>query len=257
MGDIWAMGGKPQAALASITLPRMSGHLQTRTLREIMQGASNVFRAAGADIVGGHSSVGAELNIGFTVTGLVDGSPITHAGALSGDALILTKPIGTGVLAAAEMQKKARGTWIAEAWAHMLQPQSDAAAELAPFAHAMTDITGFGLAGHLLNMLEASSARATLYLDKIPVFDGAEELAQQGIRSWIWSANRKAVAANLETSFTAGKLDLLFDPQTAGGLLAAIPADKADACMTALTDKGYSAAVIGEVTRGTSAITVA
>ncbi len=102
LGDIWAMGAAPQTALAQITLPRMSPALQAETLREIMQAASAAFTAAGADVVGGHTSIGAELTLGFTVTGLAD-RIITKGGARPGDVLILTKPIGTGTILAAEM----------------------------------------------------------------------------------------------------------------------------------------------------------
>ncbi len=245
LGDIWAMGAKPQAALASLVLPRMTAKMQAETLREIMAAASDTFRAAGAEIVGGHTSQGAELTIGFSVTGLADGAVIRNTGAKIGDLLILTKPLGTGTLLAAEMRHMAEGAWVQAAYKSMEQPQAEASEILAPHAHAMTDVTGFGLAGHLNAMLK-SGLGARLDLTDIPLLDGAAALAAAGIRSTIWSANRAAVALKRFTE-TPSEI-LLFDPQTAGGLLAAIPADKAGSTLQSLKNAGYPAAVIGEIT---------
>ena len=245
LGDIWAMGAKPQAALASLVLPRMNARLQAETLREIMAAASETFRAAGAGIVGGHTSQGAELTIGFSVTGLAAGPVIRNTGAKTGDALILTKPLGTGTLLAAEMQTRAEGSWMAAAYQMMAQPQTAAAEILAPLAHAMTDVTGFGLAGHLNAMLQ-NGIGARLYLGEIPLLAGAATLAEKGIRSTIWPANRTAVAID---GFTETPTEiLLFDPQTAGGLLAAIPAAKTGDTLRRLHDAGFPAACIGEIT---------
>lgn len=245
MGDIWAMGAKPQAALASLILPRMSAKMQAETLREIMAAASETFRAAGAEIVGGHTSQGAELTIGFSVTGLANGPVIRNTGAQAGNALILTKPIGTGTLLAAEMQRLAKGGWIESAYNIMEQPQDEAAKILAPIALAMTDVTGFGLAGHLNAMLQ-NGIGARLDLGNIPLLAGAASLAAQGIRSTIWPANRAAVL--LEDFAETPTEVLLFDPQTAGGLLAAIPVETANAALQSLNNAGYTAAVIGEIT---------
>ena len=244
MGDIWAMGAMPQAALASIILPRMSAKMQAETLREIMAAASETFRAAGAEIVGGHTSQGAELTIGFSVTGLVNGHAIRNKGAHIGDALILTKPLGSGTILAAEMQHLAKGAWVEDAYKVMEQPQDKAADILAPIAHAMTDVTGFGLAGHLTAMLQNRGAR--LNLASIPLMEGAARLATDGIRSTIWSANRAAV--QLESTIATPTETLLFDPQTAGGLLAAIPASEAQATLERLHSIGIPAAHIGEIT---------
>ncbi len=254
LGDIWAMGAKPQAALASLILPRMAAKMQAETLREIMAAASETFRAAGAEIVGGHTSQGAELTIGFSVTGLAETPAIRNTGAKIGDALILTKPLGTGTLLAAEMRHLAEGAWMAAAYNAMEQPQSVASEILAPTAHAMTDVTGFGLAGHLNAMLQ-NGLSAQLHLADIPALKGAETLAAQGIRSTIWAANRAAVplAHTSETPIET----LLFDPQTAGGLLAAIPEATAETTLKRLTDSGYTAAIIGHITEGHGEITTA
>ncbi|WP_170560886.1 selenide, water dikinase SelD [Ruegeria atlantica] len=243
LGDIWAMGAQPQAATATIILPRMSPTLQRRTMAEVMATASDVIRDAGAEIVGGHSSMGDEMTIGFTLTGLCDAEPITLAGARPGDALILSKPLGSGVLMAAEMAGAARGEWVAAALAHMVQPQGKAS-EILAGAHAMTDVTGFGLAGHLLGITEASGCGATLNLEAVPAMDGAIELAARGVRSTLFDDNR-AITPELPTG---GKADLLFDPQTAGGLLAAIPVDQGQTICEALREAGYPAAIIGYMT---------
>jgi selenide,water dikinase len=243
LGDIWAMGARPQAATASLILPRMSAELQERTMAEIMTTASEVFAAAGAKIIGGHSSLGDELTIGFTVTGLAK-SPITMAGAESGDKLIITKPIGSGTIMAAEMAGKAKGADVIACLDLMVQDQAKAS-EILRKAHAMTDITGFGLAGHLRGICDASRVGATLELDAIPLMQGALELSASGIRSSLFEDNRIGAGP-----INGAVLDLLFDPQTAGGLLAAMPAKSADAALKKLNEAGYDAAVIGEITDG-------
>lgn len=254
LGDIWSMGARPQAALMQVILPRMSAALQARTLAEIMAGAAGVFGPEGADVVGGHTSLGAELTVGFTITGLAAQPPVTIAGARPGDWLILTKRIGTGVILAAEMAGGAPGEAVAGALAAMARPQGAAARLLAPVAHAMTDVTGFGLAGHLLAMLDASGAAARISLAHVPLLPGAEALAAAGHGSTLLPANRTAMARMFLTE--SPRTDLLFDPQTAGGLLAAVPAGVALDLVHRLRGAGEPAAVIGEVVEGTPFVTV-
>jgi selenide, water dikinase len=246
LGDIWAMGAAPQAVLLSLILPRQSEAMQSRMLAEIMAGAGKVTAAAGATIAGGHTTLGEELTIGLTVTGLVTGRLLTKAGAQPGDALILTKPIGSGTLLAAEMQKRAAGRDIAALWSLLVQPQGSAASILAEDAHAMTDVTGFGLAGHLDEMLRAGGVAADVELASIPVMDGAEELADAGFASTIAPANRAALIGRIDAPRNA-RTALLHDPQTAGGLLAAVPADVAARLVDDLRDAGYRAAAIGAI----------
>lgn len=246
LGDIWAMGAAPQAALVSLILPRLSEELQARTLAEIMAGVAEVLGAAGAAIAGGHTTQGAELTIGLTVTGLAGDKVLTKGGARPGEALILTKPIGSGTLLAAEMQQQAPGRAIAALWPWLTQPQGRAAAILAPVATAMTDVTGFGLAGHLDEMLRAGGVAADLDLAAIPLFDGAEGLAAQGMASTLAPANRAAMLGRIAAPQTA-RAALLFDPQTAGGLLASVPAPEAPRLLAALRDAGYQAAEIGRI----------
>ncbi|MEM6760452.1 MAG: selenide, water dikinase SelD [Pseudomonadota bacterium] len=241
LGDIWAMGATPQAATASITLPHQSSPLAARALHEIMETARRVMADAGAEIVGGHSTLGAELTIGFTVTGICDRAPITLAGAQPGDQLILTKPIGTGVIMAAHMRHRARGADVADALTSMKQPQSVAAAILQD-ARAMTDVTGFGLAGHLSNICTASGVGAQIHVDRVPVLPGAEDLSAQGIQSTLYPENAAGFAGP-----ATPRAALVFDPQTSGGLLAAVARD-ADVLCDKLNGAGYTAAVIGQVT---------
>ena len=250
LGDIWAMGATPQAALASVILPRMVPAMQADWLAEIMGAAGDVFAEAGAAVAGGHSSMGTSLTIGFTVTGLLERDPITLAGARPGDILILTKPIGTGVLLAGGMRGGARGADVAEALTSMAAPQGDAATALHE-ANAMTDVTGFGLAGHLMNICEASGVAAVIELDAIPLLPGSAALAEANVRSTLWPDN--AMIVNRMTLPNDPRADLLFDPQTAGGLLAAVPMDRAEAVLEALGDAGNR---IGEVVEGVPFITV-
>ncbi|MDP2082172.1 MAG: selenide, water dikinase SelD [Pseudotabrizicola sp.] len=259
LGDIWAMGADPQAALAQITLPRLSEALQADMLAEVMQAAGAVFRAAGADVVGGHSSVGDELTVGFTVTGLLEGPVLRKSGARPGDAIVLTKPLGTGVVLAAEMamvQPDLTGTgglMMGEIWAacmaSMEQPLARAAAILRERATAMTDVTGFGLAGHLWEMLEPAGLGADLSLAALPLLPGAEGLARQGVASTLAPSNRVAVGWQVE-AVAGPRLDLLFDPQTCGGLLATVPAEWLRPMLVDLTRAGEHAVVIGHVTAG-------
>lgn len=250
LGDIFAMGARPQAALAQVILPRLSETLGARTLAEIMDEAARVFGAEGADIVGGHSSTGAELTIGFTVTGLAD-QPITKAGAKPGDVLILTKPLGTGTVLAAEMAMArlpglVLGEAVAAAFASMAESLGPASAVLGPHAHAMTDVTGFGLAGHLLEMCEASGCGAEITLADLPLLPAAEDLAAAGEASSLAPANRAACLGRITGPLTSARAALLFDPQTCGGLLAAVPAKAAPSLLAALP----GARVIGAMVDG-------
>ncbi|MCM2562864.1 selenide, water dikinase SelD [Lutimaribacter sp. EGI FJ00015] len=253
LGDIWAMGAQPQAALVQIILPRMAPHMQARTMDEVMSAANDVFTHAGAGIVGGHSTMGSELTIGFTVTGLVAGSaPITVTGARAGDALIVTRPIGSGTVLAADMMGQANGRHVAAMLAQMAKPQGDAAQLLAG-AHAMTDVTGFGLAGHLMTICRASGLSATLTLDAVPIYDGAEALAAQGHHSTLFQPNRDAAPV---LGADTAKAQLLHDPQTAGGLLAAVAPDQAEGLVMELRAAGHDAAVIGHLSDGPASITL-
>lgn len=253
LGDAWAMGAAPQAVTANLILPRMSSEMQSRTLSEIMHAAHEVTGKAGAAIVGGHSSLGDELTIGFTITGLCDHAPITIAGAQDGDVLILTKPIGSGVIMAADMMGEAKGEIVANALKCMMEGQAKAA-EILRNSHAMTDVTGFGLAGHLSGICEASGVAAQIDLDAVPFMEGAVELAAKGTKSSLFQDNRSGAGPVFGADGPKG--DLLFDPQTAGGLLAAVDQADADAVLEALIAAGYHAARIGQITAGAPVVRV-
>ena len=253
LGDIWAMGAEPQTALAAFILPNAPAQLQQDMLTHILDGAKSVFATAGADIIGGHTSVGAELTVGFSLTGFRSSPPITNAGAQPGDVLVLTKPLGVGTILAAEMQGRADGYDVEEAYAQMATPVGGASALLKTVAAAMTDVTGFGLAGHLETMMHASQACAQLDLEAVPMLASAQSYAAQGIRSSIWDANR---AAHPDLPAGTPAEVLLFDPQTAGGLLAALPAEKLAAAQNAFDEAGEPFWVIGEVTDGPSGISL-
>jgi selenide,water dikinase len=246
LGDVWAMGAAPQTALATVILPRMAEPLQARTMAEITAAASDVFTQAGAALVGGHSTMGAELTIGFTVTGLCDGRAITLGGGRPGDALILTRPLGTGVILAAEMAGAAAGADVAAVLDRMARPQGPAAALLTG-AHAMTDVTGFGLAGHLQEICRASGCGAQIDLAAIPLYPGALALAEAGHRSSLMPSNAAAAPV---AGAQGVRATLLHDPQTAGGLLAAVAPDGAQDLVRALSDLGEQAAIIGYLCDG-------
>ena len=248
LGDVWAMGAAPQTALSQLILPPLSPDKQADMLREIMAGAKAVFDPAGVTVSGGHTSSGAELTIGFSIMGEREAAPITLAGARTGDVLVLTKPIGTGVLLAAEMQQNVDGEDYVAAIASMCRPQATASRLLATSAHAMTDVTGFGLAGHLLNILNASDVAANLDMDAVPLLNGAETLAKAGVRSTLWPANADLTARMTLTP--SPRTDLLFDPQTCGGLLAAIPETKIAAILAGFADAQEPIWMIGDIAPG-------
>jgi len=248
LGDIWAMGAAPQAVLAHIILPPLSAEKQAEMLRQITAGAGEMFEACGTNISGGHTSVGAELTIGFSITGRLDRPAITHAGAKPGDVLVLTKPIGTGLLLAAEMRQLADGGDYQAALANMCRPQANASRLLGPQATALTDVTGFGLAGHLFNILDASGVAANLTLNEIPLLSGALDLAQQDVKSTLWPAN--SAQSSRMTMTASARTDLLFDPQTCGGLLATIPAAAEAEIMGAFQSANEPIWKIGDITPG-------
>jgi len=252
LGDIYAMGGEPQTALAIATVPFGLEQKVEDTLTQMMSGAMEVLRDAGAALVGGHTSEGAELSLGFAINGLIDREQVMRKGGLTpGDRLVLTKPVGTGTLFAADMRHKAKGRWITAALEQMVQSNRQGAeALLAHGAHACTDVTGFGLLGHLVEMVRASEVDVTLDLNAIPYMEGAEETVRAGIVSSLQPQNvrlRRAIA-NLDAAGEDPRYPLIFDPQTAGGLLASVPGDRAEDCVAALRTLGYArTAIIGTV----------
>ena len=252
LGDIFAMGAEPQTALAIATVPYGLEAKMEDDLFQMMSGALRVLDGAGAALVGGHTGEGAELGLGFAINGTAVENDLLRKGPMApGEMLILTKPVGTGTLFAADMRRKAKGQWIETALDSMLLSSREAARCLHRFrASACTDVTGFGLVGHLVEMIRQSDVDVTLDLSATPYLDGALDTVAAGIFSSLQPQNirlRRAVE-NLESVMTDPRFPLLFDPQTAGGLLAAVPGDRAAACVTELKAVGYpAAAIVGRV----------
>lgn len=259
LGDIFAMGAEPQSALAIATLPYGLEAKVEADLTAMMAGANETLGAAGCALVGGHTSEGAELALGFAVTGLAGGDRVLRKGGMQpGDMLILTKPIGTGTLLAADMRGKAKARWVMAAIAQMTQSSAAAATILAQHgATAATDVTGFGLLGHLAEMVKPSGVDAALDLAHIPLLEGVRETLALGIFSSMQPQNvrLRRVIRNLDEAARAELYPALFDPQTAGGLLASVPHEQAADCLAALRAARYAdAAIIGEVEHQSDAI---
>ena len=245
LSDIHAMGARPWTALAIASVPHASGAKMGAELSAMLRGATEVLNADGCTLVGGHSAEAAESALGFAVTGLAEpGKAMRKAGLHVGDYLILTKPLGTGVVLAGHMRGLTRAAWLQAAIASMCVSNAAAARVfLAHRATACTDVTGFGLAGHLREMLTASAVGAALWLDAIPLLPGALELAGQGVESTLAPDNSRALPG-MDGGVRAA---LLIDPQTSGGLLGGVPPAQAEACLVALLATGLQAAVIGVV----------
>ncbi len=252
LGDVYAMGGEPQTALAIATVPYGIESKVEDDLFQMMSGALTVLNEAGAALVGGHTSEGAELALGFAVTGAIaENEALRKGGLMPGQALILTKPLGTGTLFAAAMRRQARGIWIDEALASMQVTAREAATCLRRFgATACTDVTGFGLLGHLVEMTKPSGVEAEIRLGALPLLAGAVDTVRAGIFSSLQPQNlrlRRAIRDG-EALKDDPRYALLFDPQTAGGLLAGVPEAAAAECVAELRRLGYiAAAIIGRV----------
>ena len=223
-------------------------------LFQVMSGAVAVFDEQGVSLAGGHSAEGVELSVGFAAFAGGGERLLAKGGLQVGDRLILTKPIGTGVVLAGAMRGKTAGPDLIEVMDAMDVSSAAAARTIAEHgATACTDVTGFGLAGHLSEMTRASSVGAVLHLESIPFFPAAVELMRTGIESSLQPNNQQA----LDEFATEGcgrdgpEFRLLADPQTAGGLLAGVPASAAEACVNVLRSSGYArAAAIGTVEDG-------
>lgn len=252
LGDIFAMGAEGQTALAVATLPYGLESKVEDTLNQLLSGALEVLNDANTALVGGHTGEGAELALGFAINGLVERGQVLQKGGMQvGDKLIVSKPIGTGTLFAADMRYKAKGPWIQSALSSMVQSNRAGAQILHHYqATACTDITGFGLLGHLVEMVKPAGVDVEIDLNAIPLLDGALETVAAGITSSLQPQNvrlRRAIY-NLQRVAADPRYPLLFDPQTAGGLLASVPADSAQACVDELRRKGYvHSAIIGRV----------
>lgn len=249
VSDIYAMGGRPLTALAIAALPK-SG-VDHDTVRAIFQGGFAKLQEAGVALLGGHTIQDQEIKFGYAVTGAIDpGRILTNTGARPGDALILTKPIGTGVIGTAIKFERASERLIQQAVESMLTLNRSAAETLLQFAgtHACTDITGFGLLGHASEMALASNVTLTIRADAVPVFDGVIDLVRKNQSGGMLSNHEHfSHGVEIDRKVPAALADLLFDPQTSGGLLASIDQADADAAVQALTAQGVGAHRIGNV----------
>ena len=250
LGDIFAKGAEAHSALAVAVVPYARESKVEEALHHVLYGANEALKEAGAALIGGHSSEGAELALGLSVTGVADPARLMRkGGARPGDVLLLTKPIGVGTLLAADMKRRAAGRWISAAMRSMAASNEPAARVFLEFgATACTDVTGFGLLGHLREMLVASQADAEIDLDAVPVLDGAADTAAAGHLSSLHSQNVRAACAVADPPESHPAYLLLFDPQTAGGLLAAVPKGRVDAALRALEAAGCRGTPIGRIT---------
>jgi len=252
LGDIHAMGAEPASALAAVTLPYANAAKMGGDLSQLLSGALATFAGDGVALIGGHTGEGSEMMLGFTINGFIDEDAMLRKGGLRpGDALILTKPLGTGALLAADMRHAADGRWIDAAIAAMLQSNGPAARIARQHgASAATDVTGFGLAGHLIEMAEPAGVTVSLQLSDIPVLAGALEVMAKGIVSSIQPDNERSVGGKLAAGGDGAKRAILFDPQTAGGLLIGLPKADAAACLADLRGAGYTeVSEIGRISR--------
>jgi selenide,water dikinase len=248
LSDVWAMGGRPLAGMNLVSYPL--AELGGEALKEILRGGLSAMAEAGAVLAGGHTVEGQELLYGLAVTGTVHPDKIwRNAGAKVGDALVLTKPLGTGLVTTAAKADMADPAHLSTALRWMATLNREAAEVLHAFdPHAVTDVTGFGLAGHLAEMAEASRVAVDVDLAALPLLPGALEAAATGLVPAGAGKNRTSVAAVLKVDEGADELrvDLCLDPQTSGGLLAAVVPERAEDLVRRLP----GSAVVGHVTDG-------
>ncbi len=254
LSDVYAMGGAPLLALNLVAWPREG--LPFELLARVLDGGSDVVRAAGAIVGGGHSIDDPEPKYGLAVVGTIHPDEVhTNAGARASDVLVLTKPIGLGVISTAVKREAVSPAMVDEAIRVMTTLNAgarDAVAEMGDAVHAVTDVTGFGLLGHLREVLNASGAGAEVDASHVPVIDGVRELMSAGMVAGGTQRNHAFVAPDVDWNGLAEQEQLLLaDAQTSGGLLVSVAAEAADAFVDALARHGTLAhAVIGRVTDG-------
>jgi selenide,water dikinase len=247
LSDVYAMGGRPLTALAIAAFP---ADVDRSVLKQIFAGGLAKLREAGVVLLGGHTVQDTEIKFGYAVTGEIDPARVlANGGAVPGDALVLTKPLGTGVIATALKFQRAPEAAIAAAVRSMTTLNRAAAEAIAPFGtavHACTDITGFGLIGHASEMAASSRCSLELHADRVPIIDGARALVRGNIPGG-GRTNREHFGhgVTVAAGVAPDQVDLLYDPQTSGGLLLALDPAQVNAIAAALESAGVSAAVIG------------
>jgi len=257
LSDVYAMGGRPVSALALVCFPQ-SGDLAI--LEQIMRGGLAKMSEAGCTVVGGHSVRDEEMKFGYAVTGVIDPAKVkTNARAIAGDVLILTKPIGTGVITTALKQGSAQPSWVAAAVKSMTTLNSTAAGVAAEFSgvHAMTDITGFGLMGHGREMAVGSGVTLKVETARVPAMEGALDAIRAGAIPGGLISNREfaeCMVADADGAAISEELrKLMYDPQTSGGLLISVSTDQATDLVGALRASSVDAVQIGQVLESSSA----
>lgn len=253
LSDVYAMGGKPLAALSIVGFPDAA--LPAEVLVEILRGAADKAGDAGIAIVGGHTIKTEEPIFGLAVTGTIHPDKVlSNAGARPGDVLVLTKPLGLGIITTAAKQGKDRLGAIKEAIAVMTTLNRAAVEAVTSVgAHALTDITGFGLLGHLRNITAASQVSARVFLEQVPVLPAAWEYVREELAPGGTHANRRFLAdwVTFAEDLTKEEQLVLCDAQTSGGLLAAVPPEREAALLDALASQGVPAfAAVGRIEEG-------
>ena len=251
VSDVYAMGGRPLTALAIVAFPIET--LSARIMNRMLQGGFDKLREADTVVIGGHSIKDREIKFGFAVTGMVHPDRIvSNAAAEPGEVLILTKPLGTGILSFASQVGRSRPEWL-EATARSMASLNRTAAEvmIASGVRCATDVTGFGLAGHLGEIARQSGVAIEVSSGALPLFDGVMECVREGVIPGGVERNRESAAGLLERDPDVGEdmESVVCDPQTSGGLLMCVPPASADSVLRALHDRGIAAAaIIGRIT---------
>ena len=257
LSDVYAMGGKPLFALNLCAFPENVEH---GVLKSILEGGAAALGKVGAALLGGHTVYDNELKYGLAVVGAVDPNRIlTNTQARTGDRLVLTKPLGTGVMINAFKLSRIDADTLEPCLKEMERMNAEASAgALEHGAHACTDITGFGLAGHAWELANGSKKRLRIRYDALPVYDGFIEWTQKGVSTGATKSNEVHVTEHLQGHEKLGAIQraLLFDPQTSGGLLVSLPAEQSKSYTDALVATGHRAVEIGEVLDGEPGIQI-
>jgi selenide,water dikinase len=244
LSDVYAMGGEPTTALNIVGFPK--GKLDLDVLTDIIRGGSERVRAAGAVVIGGHSIIDEELKYGMAVTGVIHPDRVVrNVGVRPGDALVLTKPLGTGIITTGLKRRKASAASVKEAVASMVRLNDTASAVMRTYeVHACSDVTGFGLLGHAFEMASGSGVTIVLETKALPLFPGTRRLARLGCLTGGCRRNRDYLSGktSIDSKVPADLAEIALDPQTSGGLLIALPAGRAGALVDELRAKGIDAA---------------
>lgn len=246
LSDVYAMGAEPKTALNIVAFPK--GKLDIEVLCETLRGGAERVREAGAVVIGGHSIIDDEMKYGLAVTGVIHPDRvIRNVGVQAGDALVLTKPLGTGIITTALKQRKAAKASIEAAVASMIALNSTASAVMRTFAvHACSDVTGYGLLGHAQEMAHGSHVTIILESAKLPLLRDASRLAEKGCLTGGCKRNREYLKDKItvDPSVSKGLVEVAFDPQTSGGLLIALPETDAPDLVEKLHANGVKAATV-------------